>query len=350
MAACLTPLDFGGDIGGSIRIPAHFCGLFGHKPTYAAIPKLAVKTLSDLANMKLVKLLPEGDISVRGPLARSAADLKLLMEITTDYAPDLPQPKEERALSEYTVGFITTLDICPTSKETQKAVTQLAEKLAAAGTKVEVDTVQLLPFDPDEMMRVYLKLLGCTLLAEPAMMATPAYGMDGVSLQKMLKDDAARYEEGDESLEAVAARAPFLSYGEWKKTNHRRHELRTLWSGFFKKYDFLVCPIFARSAFAHDHSGTNLLPFWRETGRSMDIDGTETKYQRHVFWSALTGTCFLPSTAIPTGLGDDTKMPIGVQIVGPEKSDFACIEFARMLETQLGYTWTPPANKFGAAV
>ena len=147
LAACLTPIDFGGDIGGSIRIPAHFCGLFGHKPTYAAIPKLAVKTLPDLANMKLVKLLPEGDISVRGPLARSAADLKLLMEITTDYAPDLPQPKEERALSEYTVGFITTLDICPTSKETQKAVTQLAEKLAAAGTKVEVDTVQL-PFDP----------------------------------------------------------------------------------------------------------------------------------------------------------------------------------------------------------
>ena len=54
------------------------------------------------------------------------------MEITTDYAPDLPQPKEKKALSEYTIGFITTLDICPTSKETQKAVTQLAEKLAAA--------------------------------------------------------------------------------------------------------------------------------------------------------------------------------------------------------------------------
>ena len=152
-------------------------------------------------------------------------------------------------------------------------------------------------------MRVYLKLLGCTLLAEPAMMATPAYGMDGTSLQKTLKDDAGRYEESDHSLEALAAASPFLSYGEWKKTNHRRHELRTLWSGFFAKYDFLICPIFSRSAFEHDHSGTNLLPFWRETGRSMDIDGTKTKYQRHVFWSAPTGTCFLPSTAII--IGDD---------------------------------------------
>ena len=144
-----------------------------------------------------------------------------------------------------------------------------------------------------------------------------------------------------------AARAPFLSYGAWKRADARRHELRVSWRDFFTRFDFLIAPIFATSAFDHDHSGTNVLPFWRETGRTLTVDGESGPYQRHVFWSALTGTCFLPSTAFPTGLGKDTKMPIGLQIVGPERHDYKCIEFARLLESEFGYKFEPPNNKFG---
>ena len=147
------------------------------------------------------------------------------------------------------------------------------------------------------------------------------------------------------------------------------------WRDFFDGMDFLILPIFATCAFDHDHSGTDVLPFWRETGRTLEVDGEAGAYQRHVFWSALTGTCFLPSTAFPTGLGEDSKMPIGpcslehppplplphthslthslthlsagLQIVGPERSDFSCIEFARLLETELGFAFEAPGNKFG---
>ena len=89
-------------------------------------------------------------------------------------------------------------------------------------------------------------------------------------------------------------------------------------------YDVLICPVFATAAFPHDRSAA-FQPFWRETGRTLAVDGEATPYQRHVFWSALTGTCFLPSTAFPAGCGAESELPIGLQVVGREGADFITI-------------------------
>lgn len=160
VAACFTPLEVGGDIGGSIRIPASFCGIFGHKPTYGAVDKIGAGSKADLKDVRLAEVMPLKDISVRGPLARTADDLKLLMEVITGMK-DMPRPAK-KSIGEYKVALISTLDPCPVSNETREAVASLAKKLEAAGADVELDTVKL-PFDPDEMFRVYLKLLGAFL-------------------------------------------------------------------------------------------------------------------------------------------------------------------------------------------
>jgi amidase len=143
LAAGLTPLEFGGDIGGSVRIPAGFCGVFGHKPTYGLIPKPGPS--------------PPTDISVRGPLARCAADLKLLLTLTAGpvggasgsphggtggKSSPLPspaaggagayklalRPPRHRSLSSYRVGLLSTDPLCPTSRETRHAVARVGAR------------------------------------------------------------------------------------------------------------------------------------------------------------------------------------------------------------------------------
>ena len=159
VAACFTPLEVGGDIGGSIRIPASFCGIFGHKPTWLAIDRVGVGTRAGLRDPRVAEIIPPADISVRGPLARSADDLRLLMEVTAGSAVDLPRPQKTK-LTQFKVALISSLEQCPVSMETRAAVTTLAQKLEVAGTTVAMDDAVALPFDPDEMYRLYLKLKG----------------------------------------------------------------------------------------------------------------------------------------------------------------------------------------------
>ena len=79
-----------------------------------------------------------------------------------------------------------------------------------------------------------------------------------------------------------------------------------------------------------------------QAGRTLSVDGKPTPYHRHVFWSALTNTCFLPSTVFPAGRGEATGLPIGLQIAGPEFGDYTTIELARLLEVECGYTFQKP--------
>ena len=208
VAACFTPLEVGGDIGGSIRIPASFCGIFGHKPTWLAIDRVGVGTRAGLRDPRVAEIIPPADISVRGPLARSADDLRLLMEVTAGSAVDLPRPQKTK-LTQFKVALISSLEQCPVSMETRAAVTTLAQKLEAAGTTVAMDDAVALPFDPDEMMQTYLQLVVCASGAgQPATTGCDALGMDGATVQRLMRENAAKFNDDDNSFEAIAGVLP----------------------------------------------------------------------------------------------------------------------------------------------
>jgi amidase len=362
LAAGFSPLEVGGDIGGSIRIPAAFCGVFGHKPTYGVVPKEGP--------------MPS-DLSVRGPMARCSEDLALLMELTAGghknhslpigtheaWKLDLPKPTKS-SLSEFRVAIIDTDPVCPAGSEVRAAAAAVGAALRKAGASVDAEAE--LPFDSEEMLTVYLKLLGATMLASPALTDEKAaatdeyyYGVRSQEVAARLAQEAALYEPADTSIDAAIARSPFLSFAEWKVADTRRHQLRRVWSSWLDPdaeggYDVLICPIFAVPAYPHDHTRFGepeddddvatyaFNPFWRDTGRHLMVDGEPTPYNRHVFWSALTGTCYLPSTVFPAGVGRESGMPIGLQVVGREGADFLTIDFCRLLEKDCGFVFQRP--------
>lgn len=317
LAAGLTGLETGSDIGGSIRNPAHFCGVFGHKPTHNLVWMRGHSPPGD------VRTSP--DISVIGPMARSATDLKTSMKIMA--GPDeimargyqLKLPELNKGIGELRVAVWKDDELCPVSAEVRERVDNVAEALRSAGA--EVNESARPSFDSDHTHQTYQNLLQAT-------MASRMPDADYDSLKKYVDGLAA----DDDSNLARTLRAQVASFKEWSANNELRQHLRWSWHEFFKDYDVLITPIMPTPAFEHDH---------RDFGeRTIKIDNEERPYFDQVFWAGLTGVAYLPSTVIPTGL-NGAGLPIGVQIVGPEYADLITIGVAEALE-QKGFDFTPP--------
>jgi len=318
LAAGLTGLETGSDIGGSIRNPAHFCGVFGHKPTWNLLWMRGHSGPGDIRAMP--------DISVIGPLARSAQDLETAVRtmagpddiMARGYRLDLPE-LEGRGLDALKVAVWADDELCPVSAEVRGRVDRVVQMLKDAGARVDPEARPA--FSASHSHETYQHLLQATMAAR-----MPAADYHG------LEDRVAKLDPDDDSPAARVLRAQTSSFRDWGSANEARHKLRWQWHEFFADYDLLLAPIMPTPAFRHDHR-----PFGE---RTIDIDGREIPYFNQVFWAGLTGVAFLPSTVIPTGLTDD-GLPIGLQIVGPEYADLITIGVARMLEAA-GCQFVPP--------
>lgn len=318
LAAGLTGLEIGSDIGGSIRNPAHFCGVFGHKPTWNLLWMRGHSGPGD------VRAMP--DISVIGPLARSAQDLDTAVRTmagpddiaSRGYRLDLPE-LGGRKLDDLKVAVWADDPLCPVSAEVRGRIDRVVQMFTDAGARVDHEARPA--FTSTHTHETYQHLLQAT-------MATRMPEADYRGLQ----DRLAQIDPKDDSPAARVLRAQTSSFRDWSGANEARHKLRWQWHEFFKDYDVLLAPIMPTPAFRHDHR-----PFGE---RTIDIDGQEVPYFNQVFWAGLTGVAYLPSTVIPTGLTDD-GLPIGLQIVGPEYADLITIGVARMLEAA-GCQFVPP--------
>lgn len=320
LAAGLTGLETGSDIGGSIRNPAHFCGVFGHKPTWNLLWMRGHSGPGD------IRATP--DISVIGPLARSAEDLELAVRamagpddiMARGYRLELPE-LSERGLDGLRVAVWGDDALCPVSSLVQERVARVAGMLKDAGA--QVDEQARPAFTAEHSHETYQTLLQAT-------MATRMPAADYRKLQQR----AAELDPHDDSPAARVLRAQTASFRDWSAANEARHKLRWQWHEFFKGYDLLLAPIMPTPAFAHDH---------RHFGeRTIRIDDRELPYFQQVFWAGLTGVVYLPSTVVPTGLTDQ-GLPIGVQVVGPEFADLITIGVARILEAA-GCRFVPPRD------
>lgn len=318
MAAGFSALEAGSDIGGSIRNPAHFCGVYGHKPTWGIVP---------MAGHELIEGVPDADLSVCGPLARSAADLALALGImagpsgreAVGWQLSLPDPGFT-SLQDLRVAIWPTDDNAPVAAEVADRVVMVGDTLAKLGAQVS-DTARP-DFDAHKAHITYQSLLQSVMVsAQP-----PDKFAEAIAYAEGLDAD-------DMSDGAAVARASVMRHRDWIRHNFRRERLRQAWDAFFEDWDILLCPQMALPAFAHDHRPM------RE--RTVMVDGVERDYFEQVFWSGLITNSYLPSTVFPTGPSKD-GLPIGVQAVGAAYRDYRTIEFARQIGNEIGGFSPPP--------
>ena len=312
LAAGFSALEAGSDIGGSIRNPAHFCGVYGHKPTYGVVP---------MQGHELVSGLPEGDLSVCGPMARSAGDLSLALSIMA--GPGQRQakgwqlalkPAVKQALSDFKVVVWATDDLAPVSSAVSSRALAIGAELAAAGA--EVSFTARPDFDPAKAHENYQTLLNSAMTS----------GMDAEAVARMQRR-ADSLTDSDQSRAGLITRAAVLSHRDWIRANGQREKIRIAWDDFFDTWDIVVCPQMATTAFVHDHQ-----PFGQ---RTLAIDGVERGYFEQLFWAGLAVNAYLPSTVFPTGLADD-GLPIGLQAIGGPFCDYETIGFTALLAERLG--------------
>ena len=322
LAAGYVALEAGSDIGGSLRTPAAYCGVVGHKPSYGIVPSRG-QTFPGLP-----ALPSAGDgLSVVGPMARSASDIALALEVIA--GPDelrdgvawrlvLPRPRH-RALADFRVLLIDSHPIGATAEVIRTALAQLGDRLAKAGATVARQS-PLLP-DLGEATRNYMHLLGPVLQQG----RPPAY-------YEQIRSIAATMSPDDQSLDAIYFRGANLGWRDWQAANAVRIRLQSQWATLFRQWDVVLCPAMPTVAFKHDHAAMS--------ARRLVVDGQSQPYTNHIMWAGPATAAGLPATVAPIAR-TDTGLPIGVQIIGPSLEDATPIQFAQLLERTFG-GFVPP--------
>ena len=319
LAAGLTGLEAGSDIGSSIRNPAHYCGVYGHKPTFGIVPP---------RGQALPGRVAQGDISVVGPMARSAEDLAIALSVMAGadeidrvgWRLDLPAPKR-KTLREFRVAVMLTDAQSEVDEEVQTRLRTLADFLRK--TKARVSETARPDIDTAEAQRHYIFLLRA---------ATSGRQTDEEYRQNL--EIAPGLRPDDERYYARMMRANVASHRDWLAANEARHQMRWRWAEFFRDWDLLLCPAAASAAFPHDHEGERY-------ERTVLINGRRVPTTDQLFWAGYSGVAYLPSTVAPCGF-TRAGLPVGVQIVGPQYGDRTCIEFARLLEREFQGFVPPP--------
>jgi amidase len=316
LAAHVTSLEIGSDIGGSLRVPASFSGVFSHKPTWGLVSQAGHIPPRP-------GTVAERDLNVVGPMARSARDLRLLLSVLEQGPMAAKAPAADFKALEFALwidepGF-------PLDDQVRAVVEAFAAELETRGATVE----RLRPVDGAVLLQAYRLLLSAALasdmppgavarLERTRWMAKIARGLGG---------------RGAAWAEPILART--ASHAEWLAADEVRAKLGVQVRGVFSRFSGVIAPITPVTAFPHDHRnmGARTLP---------SANGERMPYLAMLNWIALATACGLPATAIPAGPAAD-GLPVGVQIIGPRGSDARMLAIAQAIEDELGGYTAPPA-------
>jgi amidase len=275
LAAGMVPLELGSDIGGSIRVPAAFNGIWGHKPTYGALSADG-------------HYFPTTDghapvMGVIGPMARNADDLALALDLLADR----PLARAEaRAPGDLRILLMATHPFAAIARPIADALERIGAALEAQGARVDRDS----PLIPDLSAQFghFMQLL----------MTALSRGVPG--------------DGGD---------PPTLS--QWfDLLDHQARAVRA-WSALFAEYDAVIAPAFGVTAYKHDDTEV--------TQRTLMVDGQPTRYGLQLAFPALATFAMLPATAVPVATDPD-GLPIGVQVIADQWKDHEAIAVARLVD------------------
>lgn len=280
LAAKMTPLEIGSDIGGSIRVPAHFCGVFGHKPTFGLVPGRG----HDFPGTDSL----DAALAVVGPMARSVQDLSVTMDVIAGPAdpgmkPDLIPPRF-KTLAETRVLVLTGHPLAKTAAAVSGAIRRFASDLMDLGADIAFEGPT-----PDlaKMHETYVDML-TTVISRDTPDPRPTTAHQWMALQ-------------DEQMRVTRA-----------------------WRALFEDFDVVLAPTLGVTAFPLTEE-----PDWN--ARHLMIDGEKTRFGDQLAFAGLATFPGLPSTAVPLAKDED-GMPTGVQIMGPPYGDRITLAFAQQAQ------------------
>ena len=306
IAAGMSAGGVGSDGGGSIRVPAHFSGICGLKPTPGRIPATGHFPVS---------AGPFALLGVVGPMARTVADLKVLFEVMQ--GPDDGDPSaapvpvrwpREDDLKRIRIGYFEDDGRTPVTAETRAAIQTAAQGLRRAGFQVE-------PFRPDglELARqLWWKIFGIA---------------GGMLLGPMMKGHEAEISPLLKQFSSWVAAEPAHTGESLLDTWVQRDLVRMKIFAQMREYPVLLCPVAAVPAFRHGE-------------RSWQVEGKTVNYLdawSYTEWFNLLGT---PAAVVPVGKSPE-GLPIGVQISARPWEEEIVLSVAAALEEQCG-GWRPP--------
>ncbi|NSC25478.1 amidase [Streptomyces albus subsp. chlorinus] len=318
LAAGLTGLELGADSAGSIRVPAHFCGVYGLRTSYGIVPGLG--SVSGHAPGTLT----EFDMAVLGPLGRHADDLGLGLDVLAgaplDLAPawrlELP-PARASSLREFRVAAWLDDPCCPVDSEVVAVMRRALDAVRDEGaTVIEREG----PVGLAETMELYRPLL----LAQGGLIEP--------------EESYARLVERAVSEGAGGGIASGLtvSFRDWHALDERRQHSRRRWAEFFREVDVLVCPAAPVSAFPHDQRTDP-----GRTIRTLRINGADRPYGDLLPWTAPSSLNYLPAAVAPIGLTGG-GLPVGIQVIAPYLHDRTAVRFVQCLAEVIGGFQPPP--------
>ncbi|MEM8645253.1 MAG: amidase [Pseudomonadota bacterium] len=316
LSAGLVAAEIGSDIGGSIRVPANFCGLYGHKPSFGVVSPRGH-----------IPPAPWGrgvaDLAVSGPFGRSVADLHMLLDVMAGPDPadkavqiQIPPARTSKRIAVWSDDPFAQVDA-----EIKEAVETAARALEQAGCELDYDARPDFAFETSHA--TYLTILSSIISTD----------WPEQTLAFMREHAASAPEDAIDDL-TLQARGTVLTYGGYLGLNIRREALKAKWGEFFASYDGVLCPVTAVPAFPHDTET-------RVPDRRIVVNGEEHPYMELLRWAGLATVCHLPATAVPVGLSRD-GLPLGVQIIGPQQEDATPLAIAAMLEAELEGLAPPP--------
>jgi amidase len=309
LAMGFTPIELGSDIGGSIRVPAHYSGVAGHKPSFGIVP--AHGQIPGPPGS-----LSQADLAVAGPMARTVDDLELELDVIAGpdrwSAPawrlELPAPRAT-GLGDLRIAAWLDDEGCPVDADTGRVLSAVVASLDGAGARVDTDARP--GFSLEKASTVFLDLLFAALSG----------GHPRSKIEHMAGDTS-------ETPMGWVRRGTAARHRDWLSNHERRLQMRALWERFFEDHDAILMPVHPRPAIRHDHSEPQM-------DRTIEVDGTERPYLDLFSWIAPAGLAYLPATVVPVGMSE-AGLPIGVQVVGPHLEDRTTLAVARTIEQVVG--------------
>jgi amidase len=327
-AAGLASFDFGSEIGGSTRIPAHFCGLYGHKSTWQSVP--------------LVGHIPggpgdpgrwgEADMACAGVQVRGARDIIPALEATVGpLNPDggfsyTLAPPRAAALKDFRVAVWADDPDCPVDKDVHRGIDDAVAALRDAGAHV-VEQPSSIPVDIAASHDIFLNLVYGAFSVDRSTLSPRS----GAAL-------AFRSLTNPRGDAAAAMRGTMQSHRAWLFRDAARREIAQRWVAFFKEFDVLLLPVTPTAAPGHHNKDHDRF------ARTIDVEGAERSYWDQTKWSALANIAGAPATTMPITTSAE-GLPIGIQAMGPPGGDRTTVEFAALLTEMLGGYRIPPQQR-----